>query len=326
VRNVRLGIIGTGNAARELHLPALKNMTDQFTVIAVCNRSEEKAKSFAKLIGDVPYYTDYKKIISDNEIEAVDITLPSDISAAVVKKAILSKKHVITEKPLAGYIDQAEKLVTLAANTEKVTMVAENFRYMEVYNKINTILSENRIGVPILFYYNFFRRFDENTTQFAKPKWIKGHNYAGGILNLGGIHHIAGIRTMIGNLIVVSSLTKCLNPNISDLDTACIHCKTNDGLVGVINISYGSKHYESMDIIILGEKASIKANYTNIVIMKEGNEIEKVLLPEKPYREWGFKEEFQDFYEAITTGKKCKSSFKEAYEDLKVINDLLKHP
>ena len=48
---INLGIIGTGIAARDLHWPALKQLTDQFTITTVCNRTRAKAVTYAEIIG-----------------------------------------------------------------------------------------------------------------------------------------------------------------------------------------------------------------------------------------------------------------------------------
>ena len=39
---LRLGIIGTGVAARILHWPALEQLSDRFQIVAVANRSHDK--------------------------------------------------------------------------------------------------------------------------------------------------------------------------------------------------------------------------------------------------------------------------------------------
>ncbi len=48
---LRLALVGTGIAARELHWPALRQLSDFYQIVAVCNRTRPKAEAFAELIG-----------------------------------------------------------------------------------------------------------------------------------------------------------------------------------------------------------------------------------------------------------------------------------
>jgi len=60
---IKLGIIGCGIAARELHFPALQKLQDKFSITVVCNHSEPKAKSFAEMAGGVPFVLDYQELL-----------------------------------------------------------------------------------------------------------------------------------------------------------------------------------------------------------------------------------------------------------------------
>ena len=110
---IKLGIIGTGLSAKNLHLPALRKLEDKFEITAVCNHTEAKAVEFSKLVGDVRYYLNYKDILADENVDAVDITLPIDLNYKVTVEALKSGKHVFLEKPLAASLIEAKKMLSL---------------------------------------------------------------------------------------------------------------------------------------------------------------------------------------------------------------------
>lgn len=83
MRKVKLGIIGTGLAAKNLLLPALQKLKNKFEIVAVCNHTEKKAKEFSKLVGGVPVYNDYQELLKRDDVEAVDITLPIHLNYKV---------------------------------------------------------------------------------------------------------------------------------------------------------------------------------------------------------------------------------------------------
>ena len=89
-RKIKLGIIGTGLAAKTLDLPALKRLSNKFEITTVCNHTEKKAKEFSELIGGVKYYLDYRELLKDENVEAVDITLPIDLNYKVTVDSLKS--------------------------------------------------------------------------------------------------------------------------------------------------------------------------------------------------------------------------------------------
>ena len=130
-RRIRLGIIGTGIAARELHWPALQKLSSLYEIVAVCNHNIEKAHSFARLIGGTPTVTaQYRELLQMPQVEAVDLTLPIILNAVAASDALHASKHVIVEKPIAATADAGRALVTEAlAHPGLVFLVAENVRY-----------------------------------------------------------------------------------------------------------------------------------------------------------------------------------------------------
>ena len=183
---INLGIIGTGIAARDLHWPALRRMPEKFTIKAVCNHTEEKAKEFSRMVGGVPYVTDYRQLLEMPEIDAVDITLPIELNYEVVKAAMQAGKDLIVEKPLAASLPQAEELVELEKDFARVAMVAEQFRYRSRFQRIKTLLGEGRIGEPEAVFWNGFTRTDP-TNKYAQTKWRLHHQYPGGFVTDGGV-------------------------------------------------------------------------------------------------------------------------------------------
>ena len=62
-KKIKLGMIGCGIAARNLHFPALQHLQSKFEIRMVCNNSESKAKTFSDLVGGVPFVKDYHEAL-----------------------------------------------------------------------------------------------------------------------------------------------------------------------------------------------------------------------------------------------------------------------
>ena len=73
-------------------------------------------------------------LLKRDDIAAVDIALPILHQPGVVEKSIKAGKHVLSEKPVAGDIEGAEKLIAWyegLGDGKPLWGVAENWRYME---------------------------------------------------------------------------------------------------------------------------------------------------------------------------------------------------
>jgi len=110
MKPIKLGIIGCGIAARNLHWPALQKLKDKFEITMVCNHSEPKARDFAEIVGGVPYVLDYRKLLQSPAVEAVDIVLPIYLNYQVTGDALQAGKHTVVEKPLAANLPDAKQM------------------------------------------------------------------------------------------------------------------------------------------------------------------------------------------------------------------------
>jgi predicted dehydrogenase len=103
MEKVRIGLLGAGFSAH-LHLTNYGKLRgNKMEVVAVAARSEESAGKFAKAFDISKVYTDYRKLVEDPDIDAVDVCIPTDTHKEGVIAAAEAGKHVICEKPLTGY-------------------------------------------------------------------------------------------------------------------------------------------------------------------------------------------------------------------------------
>ncbi len=106
MEKVRVGIVGARFIAH-LHLEYYQKLREyKMEVVGVTARSEESARKFAKTF-DIPnVYRDYREMLEQKEIVAVDLCLPTNLHKEVAIAAAEAGKHVICEKPLTGYFGE----------------------------------------------------------------------------------------------------------------------------------------------------------------------------------------------------------------------------
>ncbi len=318
MKPVKLGIIGCGIAARDLHWPALKQLKDKFEIVCVCNHTEEKAREFSQMVGGVPYVQDYHKVLEMPDVEAVDIILPIELNYQVTKDAAEAGKHIIVEKPLAVNLEEARQMLGIEKGYSKILMVAENFRYRSSLQQLKNQIEQGKIGDVYGVFWNSFTKLNEEN-KYAQTKWRIDHKYPGGFVTDSGVHNIAALRDVFGEIYRISSFTKGVNREIGKLDSFSLQFTTEKRVSGVLNLFFSSNGYSEDRLIVLGSEGSIIIE-DEVLTVKRNDVIE---YTEKFENDNGYKGEFEDFYNAIRNGSKIKSSFFEAYSDLKVILDAL---
>src|SRR5574338_123831 len=318
-RKIKLGIIGTGLAAKILHLPALKRLSEKFEITAICNHTEKKAKEFSELVGGVKYYLDYKELLRDKNVDAVDITLPIDLNYKVTIDSLKAGKHVFLEKPLAGSIIEAKKMLELKTRHKQVMLLAENFRYRKVYNSVNDILKKKSIGNVYAAQWNVFYRVTSDK-DYGATKWRQKHKYVGGFMLDAGVHNIAALRMLFGEVRSVAAFTDSINPKIGKPDTMSVQMIFSSGVKVIYNLFFSVKHHWENKLLVFGDIGTIEVNDDLIALKLNDNTPQ--IIDGSDFG--GYDEEFMDFYKAIITRKKVKSAFIDGYKDMEVVFTALK--
>src|SRR5437868_2912387 len=134
MKKIRLGIIGTGIAFQEIHAPVLLELQDRFEIVALSSRTESRARqvaaSIGKRTGHAPeVYADTHDLLDRDDIDAVDVAVPINLTARIASQALQKRKHVFAEKPIADNIEDARSLIDLAHKQNQVLAIGEQFRY-----------------------------------------------------------------------------------------------------------------------------------------------------------------------------------------------------
>ncbi|MEM3442459.1 MAG: Gfo/Idh/MocA family oxidoreductase, partial [Candidatus Bathyarchaeia archaeon] len=111
MRKLGVAVVGAGFWGRN-HARVFKEL-EETELKAVCDINRERAKTLAKQYM-VPFYTNIRKILKRNDIEAVSICTWSTSLAKEALKALIAGKHVLVEKPMASTVNQAQKLLEIA--------------------------------------------------------------------------------------------------------------------------------------------------------------------------------------------------------------------
>jgi D-xylose 1-dehydrogenase (NADP+, D-xylono-1,5-lactone-forming) len=192
VEKIRWGILGSASIAKRAIIPAIKQ-SETGEVAAIASRSIAKAKETAEEF-DIPVkYGSYEELLSDDTIDAVYIPLPNYLHKEWTIKSASAGKHVLCEKPLALYENEAKEMVEACNQAGVVLTEGFMYRYHPRYKMIREIIESGEIGeirgIRGTFTYN---------NPFARAAGNFRYKEGGGSIYDIGVYPITAARMLLG--------------------------------------------------------------------------------------------------------------------------------
>jgi predicted dehydrogenase len=128
-RPVRLGIIGVGTIAQNVHIPSIQRHPELATLVALCDVDVAVARRVAAVSGNPGVFGDHRQMMAECELDAVLVTVADSLHVRVATDAIHAGLDVFVEKPLASNLAEAVTFRELVARTDRVVQVGNMRRY-----------------------------------------------------------------------------------------------------------------------------------------------------------------------------------------------------
>lgn len=142
---VRVGVLGAGFMGG-VHARAYATLPE-VEIAAIFAPSPDRGQPLADELGS--RWTDsIEAILADPDIDAIDICLPTPQHRSVTAAALAAGKHVMLEKPVALSLEDAAALVALAAESDRVFMIAHVLRFWPEYVEIARQVASGELGRP----------------------------------------------------------------------------------------------------------------------------------------------------------------------------------
>ena len=208
---VRIGLVGAGWMGRA-HSTAYKNVPLVFgnepavpTLEMVADIDAERAKAGAEAMGFRRWTTDWRELVSDPDVDAVDITATNDIHAEVAIAAANAGKPVYCEKPIAMNAAEARLMVDAAEAAGVTTLVGFNYLKVPAVGHARDIIRAGDVGEIILFRGTFDQDFMIDP---AVPfSWRHDRKLAGsGALGDMASHTLSLSQFLVGDLVEVCGM------------------------------------------------------------------------------------------------------------------------
>ncbi|HOJ10099.1 MAG TPA: Gfo/Idh/MocA family oxidoreductase [Clostridiales bacterium] len=241
-------------------------------------------------------YTCMDEMLEKEELDYVDIALPTYLHAEASIKASNKGLHVLCEKPMARTSEECEQMIEAAKKNGKKLMIGQCLRFWPEYEILKDYVDSGRFGKVTSAY--FYR--GGGTPIWSFENWLLQNDKSGGCLLDQHIHDVDTINWLFGKPEKVSTLGKNIVPG-SGYDIVSTNYFYADGKVvnaqddWTLNGDYGFEmlyrvNFEKGNLVFKDGKLTVNPN--------DG----KSFVPEHP-AEMGYYREIVYFIDAVLNDK-----------------------
>lgn len=150
-KQLNIGIVGYKFMGRAhsnawINAPLFFDLPLKPVLKAVCGRNEEALKTFARKWGWESTETDWKKLVTRQDIDVIDIALPQNLHYEIAIAAAKEGKHIFCEKPLAMNSRQAEEMLKVCEDNNITHYLNHNYRRTPAITLAKQLINEGKLG------------------------------------------------------------------------------------------------------------------------------------------------------------------------------------
>jgi predicted dehydrogenase len=148
VTQLKIGLIGCGLIAK-LHARAYED-EERARLYAVCDVDPEVAAARREEWRAEKAFSDYRDLLADPEVDAVEILTPHKLHESMVIEALDAGKHVALQKPMTISLESADRIIAHARRSDRVFKVTDSYVFYPPIVLARTLIDDGEIGEPQL--------------------------------------------------------------------------------------------------------------------------------------------------------------------------------
>ena len=311
MEKVNVAVIGAGSLANAVHYPSLAEF-DDVEISAICDLNEERLKKTAEKFQVERTYKDYKRMVSEVDVDAVYIIMPPHHLFDLVIHCLKSKLNVFIEKPPGVMAEQTRNMALTAEKNDCLTMVGFNRRFIPVMVEAKRLVEERG---PIL----------QCAATFYKNSIGAGPYYDGAIdiLSCDAVHAVDTLRWMGGEVTAVASDIRKLHADYDNSFNALL--KFENGGTGFLLTNWvAGKRVHTFEMHAKGISAFVDAN-DEAVIYSDNKEEGQILKTQEVagspenYKFYGFYGENRHFIDCVKGKRLPDTNFADAVKTMELV-------
>jgi predicted dehydrogenase len=351
---LRIGVVGCGEAAQVLHLPALTELTDLFRVVALCDVSRSVVEALASRTPRATAFCDYRELVARADVDVVLVSNPHVYHAEVTLAALAQGKHVLVEKPLCVSLSELDSIEGLARRKDLVVQVGYMRRYAEAFLQAAQEVGKRHPSIRFARFHDIVGRnativadaaavvrpddlpqqLAEQTAEFErlryaqvigsdKPALVKTYGQLLGLVS----HDISAMRELLGRPHrVLHAWQSCEGVYLgATFDFGDFVAEVTSG---VDNVPRYDTYFEvfAADLVIRVDFSPpyIRHVPAQLTVTRQSGPSGVETSTSFASRADLFAAEWRAFYEAVRTGTSPKTSIADSREDLELFAEFMK--
>lgn len=220
---VRLGVLGCGFVTVGRHLPALRHVPE-VEVLAVADTDRATLEAVADRFAIPRRYDSAEALLAAPDLDAVAVCVPTTAHADLACAALEAGLHVLVEKPLAGSLEEADRIVECAQQARGRAIVDFNLRRHRFVERARDLAAAGALGELLAIDTSFTSPAPELGSQ-----WQLRRAEGGGAIMERAIHHLDLWRHLSGR--EVQEVSAVARSGASDDEASVVSARLDGGAI-----------------------------------------------------------------------------------------------
>lgn len=313
---IRVGVVGYGSMG-QMHSQALQQI-EAAELVVVADPDPDRRAQAARDYG-VEAVANPEELLALEEVDLIDICVPTYLHEAVFNTAVAAKKHIFCEKPLARSLQEGQRMRKLAQDYEGKIGIGHVVRFFPAYQAIRQSVLQGEVGTAAVA-----RTFRGGG---AYPRgwhdWFSDFDLSGGVILDLAIHDIDFLRWLFGDVQRVYAKST-YGRTAARLQWAVLILRFQSGLIAHVESGWSNVPGEfRTSVEIGGERGLISYDSSKtkpILRTGAGDQTGQaaVVVPESPVLQSPYLLELEDMISAIKEDRQPLVSVEDALGSLQV--------
>lgn len=253
---IRIGMIGLGKMGLS-HLSMVR-AHPSVVLVAACDTTTYLTDVLTKYTG-LKCYADLDTMLDQETLDAVVISTPSKLHAAMVEKALNKGLHVFCEKPFVLDVADGERLAALAESEGRVSQVGYHYRFVGAFQEAARVVASGALGTV---HHVRAEAYGPVVLRAKGGTWRSAKNEGGGALYDYACHAIDLVNFVVGAPASVSGvvLNKVFSRDVEDEVYCSMHY--SGGATGQLAVNWSDESFRKMStkISVWGSNGRLTAD------------------------------------------------------------------
>src|SRR5215211_7725602 len=305
---MRVGLVGAGFMGG-VHLDAYAGIPD-VQVVGVADARIEAAVAGAEMVGAQPYAS-YEDLVAEEDVEVVDVCLPTAFHRDLAVRAAGEGRHVILEKPIARTLKDAQQILDAFSGDGPRLFVGHVVRFFPEYVGIKQKIDAGDLGTV-----GVVRTSRRSPFLLGWNDWYADWRVSGGVLLDLVIHDFDYLRWTLGEVERVYA-RGMLGREYNRLDYVLVTLRFESGAIAHVEGHWGYPGPFNYSIEVAGSDALLTIDSTEPAPLQliggVPEEISDLTSGKSPYER-----ELEHFIHCTATGEEAIVGGQDAYEALRI--------